>query len=75
MNTLLTYAIIFVLLLLAELLYLSRFASFPRWLRLPLSRLGIVKASFASALAAPSVCTSAIEASFIALGLASVLHF
>ena len=32
----------------------------------------IVKASFASALAAPSVRTPAIEASFIALGLASV---
>ena len=48
------------------------FGAFPRWLRLPLSRLGIVKASFASALAAPSVRTSAIEASFIALGLASV---
>ena len=48
------------------------FGAFPRWLRLPLSRLGIVQASLTSPLAAPSVRTSAIEASFIALGLASV---
>ena len=49
----------FLVVAILSVLVLSRFASFPRWLRLPLSRLGIVKASFASALAAPSVRTSA----------------
>ena len=38
---------------------LSPFGAFPRWLRLPLSRLSIVKASFASALAKFYFCTSA----------------
>ena len=44
---------------------------FPRWLRLPLSRLGIIQVNLASALAAPSVRTSAIKYPFqsAALGI------
>ena len=67
MNIYIIYAIILVALLALELIYLIRFASFLRWLRLPLSRLGIVQASLASALD----CTI-VRASSIALGLASV---